>query len=98
MINVVIQKSAKPGKKYDAMFNGTKTISFGASGYQGYTIHHDEKRKQNYIKRHRDEDWSRGNLESAAFLSRYILWEKPSLREAIQHVNTMYKDIHFKML
>ena len=95
MINVVIKKSAKPGKKYDAIFNGTKTISFGASGYEDYTMHHDEKRKQNYIKRHSNEDWGKSNLESAAFLSRYILWEKPSLRQAIQFANTMYKDIKF---
>ena len=58
-------------------------------------MHHDEKRRQNYIKRHGNEDWTRGNVESAAWLSRYILWETPSLREAIQHVNSMYKDIKF---
>ena len=95
MINVVIRKSAKPGKKYDAIFDGTKTISFGASGYEDFTMHHDEKRKQTYIKRHSNEDWNRSNLESAAFLSRYLLWEKPSLRQAIQHANTMYKDVKF---
>ena len=95
MINVVIRKSSKPGKKYDAIFNGVKTISFGARGYEDYTMHHDEKRKQNYLKRHSNEDWGRGNVESAAWLSRYILWEKPSLREAIQHANSMYKDIKF---
>ena len=90
---LLLKKVQNQVKKYDAIFNGTKTISFGASGYQDYTMHHDEKRKQNYIKRHGNEDWSRGNLESAAFLSRYILWEKPGLREAVQHVNTMYKDV-----
>ena len=95
MINIVIQKSAKPGKKYDAIFNGTKTISFGASGYEDFTMHHDEKIKQNYIKRHSNEDWGRGNVESAAWFSRWILWEKPSLREAIQHANSMYKYIKF---
>ena len=52
-------QSHNPKKKYDAIINGTKTVSFGAAGYEDYTTHH-------------DEDWSRGNLESAAWMSRYI--------------------------
>ena len=96
MIEIVIQKSHNPKKKYDAILNGNKIISFGAAGYEDYTTHHDEKRKQNYIKRHSNEDWSRANLESAAWMSRYILWEKLSLREAIRHANDMYRDVKFK--
>ena len=95
MINIVIQKSHNPKKKYDAIINGTKNISFGAVGYEDYTTHHDEKRKQNYITRHSNENWRRSNLESAAWMSRYILWEKPSLQEAIKHANSMYKDVKF---
>ena len=95
MINIVIQKSHNPKNKYDAIINGSKTISFGAMGYEDYTTHHDEKRKQNYIKRHSNENWRRSNLESAAWMSRYILWEKPSLQEAIKHANSMYKDVKF---
>ena len=77
--------------------NGSKTISFGAVGYEDYTTHHDEKRKQNYIKRHSNEDWSGHNLESPAWMSRYILWENKTLREAIKHVNAMYKDVKFQL-
>ena len=95
MINVIIQKSKNPKKKYDASFNGTKTISFGADGYQGYTTHHDDKRKQNYISRHSNEDWTRGNIESAAWLSRWILWEKPTIQQAITHANKMYQGVKF---
>ena len=97
MIEIVLLKSPNPKKKYDAIVNGNKTISFGAVGYEDYTTHHDEKRKQNYIKRHSNEDWSRGNLESAGWMSRWILWEKPSLQEAIKHANNMYKDVKFKL-
>jgi len=97
MIDIVIQKSHNPKKKYAAVFNGTKTISFGATGYEDYTTHKDDKRKSNYIRRHSNEDWSRGNLESAAWMSRYILWAKPSLREAISNANRMYKDVKFHL-
>ena len=96
MINIVIQKSHNPKKKYDAIINGTKTISFGAVGYEDFTTHHDEKRKQNYIKRHSNEDWSRSKLESAAWMSRYILWEKPSVQEAIRNASNMYQNVKIK--
>ena len=59
MINIVIQRSHNPKKKYDAIMNGNKTISFGAVGYEDHTTHKDEKRRQNYINRHSNEDWSR---------------------------------------
>ena len=95
MISIVIQKSSNPKKKYMAIFNGTKTISFGATGYEDYTIHKDDKRKENYIKRHGKEDWSRSNVESAAWLSRWILWEKPTLQQAIASANRMYQGVKF---
>ena len=96
MINVVIQKSSNPKKKYDAVFNGTKTISFGAAGYQDFIISKgDESKRQSYIKRHGNEDWSRGNIESAAWLSRWILWEKPTIQQAITHANKMYQGVKF---
>ena len=97
MINIVIQKSHNPKKKYDAIINGSKTISFGAAGYQDFTTHKDNQRRQNYIKRHSNEDWTRSNVESAAWLSRYILWEKPTLQEAIRNANTMYRDVKFSL-
>ena len=97
MLNIAIQKSHNSKKKYDAIINGSKTISFGATGYQDFTIHKDKQRKQNYIKRHSNEDWTRSNVESAAWLSRYILWEKPTLQEAVRHANTMYKDVKFNL-
>ena len=96
-MNIVIQKSHNADKKYDAVVNGGKVISFGAAGYSDYTLHKDPVRKQNYIKRHSNEDWSRANLLSPAWLSRFILWEKPSLEEAINNANHKYKDVHFTL-
>ena len=97
MIDILIRKSHNPKKKYDAVVNGNKIISFGATGYEDYTIHHDDRRKKNQIKRHSNEDWSRSNLESAAWMSRYILWEKPSLKEAVANANRIYRDVKFHL-
>ena len=97
-MEIIIKKSRNPKKKYDAVFNGEKTLSFGAAGYSDYTIHKDDKRKDLYLRRHSNEDWSRSNIASPAWLSRWILWEKKTSPEAIKHVNTMYKNVYFKML
>lgn len=85
--SVSIKKSTKSGKKYQATFRyahkkQTKTVHFGASGYDDFTKHKDTKRKQRYIDRHKGkEDWN--DPTTAGSLSRYILWNKPSLRDSI---------------
>jgi hypothetical protein len=82
---VSIKPSPKATKKYDAVFNidgKSKTVSFGAKGYSDFTIHKDEARKQRYLTRHQaTEDWS--NPITPGALSRWILWNKTTLRESI---------------
>ena len=94
-MEVVITKSKKPDKKYDAVIDGKKKISFGASGYSDFTKHQDLLRRDSYIKRHSKEDWSKSNIASPAWMSRYILWEKPTLKSAVDNANKKYKDIKF---
>lgn len=82
-----IQPSTKPEKKYDAVFEtqdgNTKTVSFGAAGMSDYTKHHDTERKERYIARHEaNEDWQKADSPGA--LSRWILWNKPTLRDSIK--------------
>lgn len=48
-----------------------------------YTIHKDPERKKRYIIRHKkNEHWN--DPITAGSLSRYVLWNKPSLRESIK--------------
>lgn len=83
MVFVQLKKSEIDGKKYTAVFYDEnrvkiKTTHFGATGYSDYTKHGDEERKQRYIERHRNnENWA--DYKSAGSLSRYILWNKPSV-------------------
>jgi hypothetical protein len=86
-MKVKIIKSHLPEKKFDAVFtqdNGReKTVSFGAKGYSDYTKHHDEARKERYIERHeRRENFN--DPMTAGSLSRWILWNKPSLQQSIK--------------
>jgi len=96
-MEIIIKKSHTPKKKYDAVINGTKTVSFGASGYSDYTINKDDKRKENYIKRHSNENWSKSNIASPAWMSRYLLWDKKTLPDAVRTTNNKYKDVKFKL-
>lgn len=81
-----IVSSKNPKKKYDAYFivdGKSKIVSFGAYGYSDFTLHHDEKRKERYINRHRkNENWD--DVTSPGALSRWILWNKKTLKESIK--------------
>lgn len=73
---------------YDNELNHLKNIDFGATGYKDYIyyFHYTSrenalKKKENYIKRHTvNEDWTKPF--SKGTLSRYILWNKHSLKES----------------
>jgi len=83
-----ITKSNNPKKKFTAIFfnkegKKIKTQHFGSFGMSDFTKHKDEERKERYLNRHRKrENWD--NPLSAGALSRFILWNKPSLRESIK--------------
>lgn len=48
-----------------------------------YTIHKDEERKQKYLNRHnKNENWQ--DYKTAGALWRFILWNKPTLKESIE--------------
>jgi len=69
----------------------TKSTHFGAAGYTDFTKSKDEERKKLYLNRHKkNENWS--DPTSAGALSRYILWNKPTIKASIAD----YKK-HFKL-
>lgn len=60
-----------------------RRVPFGAKGYEDYTQHGNPLRKENYLTRHRArEDWN--DPMTAGALSRWLLWETPSLDEAVR--------------
>jgi hypothetical protein len=86
-----IKRSPRKDKKLVATFctskGRTKQVHFGARGYQNYggvgrERHMDPERKRRYIERHRSrENWNKP--DTAGSLSRWILWNKSSLRKSI---------------
>jgi hypothetical protein len=66
-----------------------RIINFGAAGYEDFTTHKDSDRRDFYISRHKTSEekfWGHNKELTPAYLSRWILWEKPSLDEAIRFV------------
>lgn len=94
-IFVKIVKSSKPSKKYMALFKECwsqhiKVVHFGAVGYLDYTINKDDARKKRYLKRHLSrENWTDPTTPGA--LSRWILWNKPTLQASIQDYRKHFK-------
>ena len=91
MVKVDIKKSTNADKKLMAIFyddsgKKMKTTHFGASGYTDYIKSGgDDERKKRYIARHSNgkEDWN--NYMTAGSLSRWILWELPTLQASIKN-------------
>ena len=90
-----IEKSDKPEKKLQAIFENIKTkrekkVHFGQANASDYTKHKDPERKQRYIERHKKrENWN--DLTSAGALSKHILWNKPTLKESIADFKKKFK-------
>ena len=95
-MNIIIKPSSKADKKFDAIIDNRKTIPFGQKTASDFTIHKNEDRKNRYINRHKKrEDWN--NPLTAGFYSRWIAWEKPTLKEAVNNVNNKFKNINVKL-
>ena len=87
--SVTISRSSNSEKKLMAVFEDSegkkiKTTHFGQRGASDYTKHGDKERMQRYLERHgggtttsTKEDWK--DPTTAGALSRWILWNKPSL-------------------
>ncbi len=90
-----LKESTRKGKKYSITLPDDKIVHFGAIGYEDYTMHHDDKRKDRYISRHKKEDWT--DLSKAGTWSRYILWNKKTLNSSIDDMEDRF-DIKIKLL
>ena len=87
---VKLMKLKSGPKKFKAVFldkegKKLKTVRFGSSPHEDYTIHHDEERMKRYVDRHRKrEDWTRSGKYSPGFWSRWLLWSSPSFSKALK--------------
>ena len=84
-------KSDKPGKKYYIITNSGKKVYFGQASASDFTHHRDEQRKQRYIDRHKsNETWSKSGIDTAGFWSRWLLWNKPTIKESYENIKIKF--------
>ena len=85
---------AAPGsqKKFTVVFDSGKTVSFGARGYQDYTMHKDPERKRRYIIRHpqKRENHSESGRYTAGFWAMHLLCNKPTLSASARDIERRF--------
>ena len=97
MLKSVVEINDK-NKRYMATFSDGKMVKFGLTNpKQGtYIDHKDKTLRKNYIKRHltnlKTNDYTR-----AGYLSLFLLWDKPTLKESITTYNTRIKNNDFNI-
>ena len=70
-VDVMISKAKD--KKYAIRHPTTnKLVNFGQMGYEDFTKHKDEKRRQNFLSR--NAKWAKAKPYTPAYLSFYLLW------------------------
>ena len=95
MVFVEIKPSTTKSKKlmavfYDEKKKKIKTTHFGQKGFSDFTIHKDKSRREKYLTRHRArENWDA--YMTAGSLSRWILWNKPTLKGSIEDYKRRFK-------
>jgi len=97
-MKVKLIKSPKPEKKWRVLFEDGKHVDFGQKGYSDFTIHKDPMRMKRYLTRHSGmgETWGVRGVRTAGFWSRWLLWSKPSLRDAKRIMSNKF-DIQFSI-
>lgn len=95
MTEFYLEKSNLPTKKWMVSYinpesGRVKTIQFGAKGMTDFILSKgDKKRKERYIKRHQaNEDWN--DPLTAGFWSRWLLWNKPTLKASIKDMEKRF--------
>ena len=84
---VYLGGSSRPGKKYMVRVGTGPVVHFGQHGAPDFTTHHDVARQTDYLRRHRaHEDWTRTGVNTPGFWARWLLWNRPSKREAVKYI------------
>jgi hypothetical protein len=94
MLQAILTKSNLATKKYKVIitdkYGKSKTIHFGQKGALDFTSgKRTEQERLNYLKRHRvNEDFN--NLLTAGSWSSNLLWNKPTINEAIKDIESKF--------
>ena len=79
-------------KRFKAYFSDNTTTKFGQTNPKmgTYIDHQDKELKKNYLKRHL-KDLETNDYTKPGFLSIFISWNKPTLKDSIKDFNKRVK-------
>ena len=84
-------KSNDGKHKYYIITLSGKIVKFGAMGYSDFTKHKDDERKKRYIQRHSmNENWRASGINTPGFWSRWLLWNKPTIRDSYLDIQSRF--------
>lgn len=90
MKTYTLEKSKSKNKKFK-ISNG-KTINFGDSRYDDFTLHKNPNRKKLYLARHKKrENWNKSGINTAGFWSKHLLWNKKTLNKSIKNIEDRFR-------
>ena len=96
VVDIIIKKSDKKDKKYDAVIDGKETVSFGQAGASVFTKHKNEERKERYIARHKvNQDWK--DYKTSGMWAKNILWNKPTIEASVRDTNNKFPNLNIKL-
>ena len=99
---VEFSRAKSKAKKIRAVFYAKDkkkaTREFGARGMKDFTIYSKEgkeiaeQKKKAYLSRHSklNENWNKSGLMTAGFLSRWILWNKPTISGSLKDIQKRF--------
>ena len=87
----IIQKSTRKDKKFMVIMGPNMVHHFGQSGYDDYTTHNDDKRKDNCIARMSvKQNWSKKGIHTSGFWAKHVLWAKPTIKGSIKELQQKF--------
>ena len=78
----ILKKSNRKGKRFEIIM-ADHSHHFGSDVGKTFIDHKDEKKKENWIARHKN-DKNYNSKHSGIYHSRKLLWTEPTLKEAIK--------------
>lgn len=95
MIISLVTPSRKANKRYDAILDDGKIISFGLRGGKTYIDHKDKQLRFNYWARHYANKTERRLIKnlvpSPSLLSAMLLWNSEDLDKNVEILNSLWK-------
>ena len=94
---VKIENSQRKNKRLKVTLDNGEIYHFGLRDGKTYIDHHDEKKRDNYRKRHIGNSWERHLIHtlipSPALMSWFVLWgDSTDIMENVNELNKLWED------